>query len=550
MKNTLFYGDNLPILREYIADNSIDLVYLDPPFNSSRTYNVLFRYESGEESEAQITAFEDTWHWNMAAETTYNELVTAAPEGVSKMISALRGFIGPSQMMAYLVMMAARLSELHRVLKPTGSLYLHCDPVASHYLKIILDAIFGPENFRNEIVWKRTTTHSDAKTKFPDVSDTILYYAKTKAAPFQPQRTQYDPDYIARFYRHDDGDGRSLYTLSDMASPNPRPNMMYEWQGYPHPPLGWRYQRETMQRLHDDGRIYYPAHNDGTPDYSKRPRLKRYLNEQQGPTIGNIWTDINPISAHAKERLGYPTQKPLELLERIIQASSKPGDLILDPFCGCGTTVVAAEKLGRRWIGIDITHLSVALQKYRLEESFPGLKYTVVGEPTTVQAARQLAQEDRFQFQWWVLSLIRARPLGGVQNDKKGKKGLDRGIDGVIAFIDDTTNKAKRVLVQVKSGRISSRDIRDLRGTVEREKAAIGVFVSLEPPTREMNTEAVTAGFYHSPGWQTDYPKIQILTIEQLLRGTAAVDMPPTQITFKPAPRIKEPGPGQKSLFD
>jgi len=549
MDNTLFYGDNLVILRDYIQDETIDLIYLDPPFNSSRTYNVLFKYESGEDSEAQIAAFEDTWRWNASAQETYEEMVTQAPDRVGRTIAALYETIGPSQMLAYLVMMTARLVELHRVLKPTGSLYLHCDPTASHYLKIILDTIFGPENFRNEIIWKRTTTHSDAKTKFPDVSDTILYYAKTKAAAFHPQRTEYHPDYITKFYRHDDGDGRGLYTLDNMASPNPRPNMMYEWHGYPHPPLGWRYQRETMQGLHDDGRIYYPAHDDGSPDYSKRPRLKRYLNEQQGPAIGNVWTDINPISSHAKERLGYPTQKPLELLERIIAASSNPGDLVLDPFCGCGTSVAAAEKLGRRWIGIDITHLSIALQKYRLAEMFPNLQFKVIGEPTSTQAARQLAQDDRFQFEWWALSLVRARPIGGEAGSKKGKKGADKGIDGVISFIDDASGKPKRVIVQVKSGKVSSRDIRDLRGVLEREKAEIGLFVTLEEPSRDMTTEAVTAGYYDSPGWNEKYPRIQILTVAELLRGTTA-KLPPANITFKQAQRVKEKGAEQKRLFN
>lgn len=547
-ENTLFYGENLDILSQHIADESVDLVYLDPPFNSSRSYNVLFKDEGGKDSESQIIAFEDTWHWNHIAEQTYNDLVTNAAPHVSTMIEALRESIGTNQMMAYLVMMAARLVELHRVLKATGSLYLHCDPTASHYLKIVLDVIFGPKNFRNEIIWKRQTAHSDAKYKFADVADIILFYVKSKEAVFVPQYGAHDPTYIEKFYRFDDNDGRGPYSLDNMASPNPRPNMMYEWMGFPYPVKGWRYQKETMQRLHNEGRIWYPLRKDGSFDTSKRPRLKRYLNEQEGSIITNVWTDINPLHSADAERLGYPTQKPLSLLERIIQASSKPGDVVLDPFCGCGTAIAAAQKLDRKWIGIDITHLSIALQKYRLEAMFPGIKFRVKGEPADLGAARQLAQEDRYQFQWWALSLIRAKPLGGQEGSKEGKKGSDRGIDGVIAFIDDATGKAKRVLVQVKSGHVKSGDIRDLRGTVQREQAAIGIFITLEPPSRDMVTESVSAGFYHSDGWGQDYPRIQILTIDDLLHGRAQAKMPPQFGTFKQASRVQKTIANQQEL--
>ena len=545
MQNTLYYGDNLTILREYIPSASVDLVYLDPPFNSNRSYNVLFKQESGKDSEAQLQAFDDTWHWNHHAEETYHALVTHGAPAVNTMIGAMRQFIGENQMMAYLVMMAARLVELHRVLKPTGSLYLHCDPTASHYLKVVLDTIFGPLNFRNEITWKRTNTHNDATTKFPDVSDIVLYYTKTKDAPFNVQYTAHSDEYLAKFYRHDDGDGRGLYTLDNMASPNPRPNMMYVWHGFPYPPLGWRYQKETMQQLHDERRIYYPLNADGSYNTSKRPRLKRYLNEQNGPVISNVWSDIDPISAHAAERLGYPTQKPVALLERIVAASSNPGDVVLDPFCGCGTTIAAAQKLGRTWIGIDVTHLAIALQKYRLKAAF-GLDakkdYAVIGEPVDLASAVQLATEDRFQFQWWALSLIEAQPLGGEAGSKVGKKGADGGIDGVINFIDDSTGKPKKVLVQVKSGNVNAATVRDLRGVVEREKAAIGVLITLEPPSKPMNTEAASAGFYTSPGWNQTYPRLQILTVDGLLHGTQRLQMPPqsqTAVTFKQAQKEK-----------
>lgn len=271
------------------------------------------------------------------------------------------------------------------------------------------------------------------------------------------------------------------------------------------------------------------------------PRLKQYADELPGVSLQDMWTDIPPINAMAAERLGYPTQKPLALLERIIQASSNPDDVVLDPFCGCGTAVVAAQKLGRRWIGIDITHLAISLVRYRLEESFPGLAFQVVGEPQDLASARQLAAENRYQFQWWALSLVRARPVGGVAGSKKGKKGADRGIDGVINFIDDASGKAQRVLVQVKSGQVRSGDVRDLRGTIEREEAAMGLFITLEPATREMWTEATAAGFYHSPGWNQEYPRVQILTVQELLDGLH-VRMPPASGTFKQANRVREGG--------
>lgn len=543
-QNTLFYGDNLPILRDYIPTESVDLVYLDPPFNSQRTYNVLFKHESGKEAEAQLAAFEDTWHWNESAEATYHELVTQAPDNVGKMMAALRDFVGTNQMMAYLVMMAARLVELHRVLKPTGSLYLHCDPTASHYLKVILDTIFSPVNFQNEIVWKRTSAHSSAK-KYGPVHDVILFYSKSSSFVWIPQYEAFSESYLASHYRSKDENGRA-YTLSDLTASGTRRGLSGQpWRGFDPNDKGrhWMFPTSELDELDAAGRIYWPAKSGGWPRYI------RYLDEVKGVPIQDIWSDIDPINAQAAERLGYPTQKPLALLERIIQASSNPGDVVLDPFCGCGTTVAAAQKLGRRWIGIDITHLSIALQKYRLEEMFPEIKFQVIGEPQSLSDARQLAQDDRFQFQWWALSLIYARPYGGESGSKKGKKGADKGIDGVMTFIDDSSGQPKRILVQVKSGKVSSRDIRDLGGTLQRENAAMGIFLTLEEPTRDMKTEAVSAGYYHSPGWHQDYPRLQIITIEELLRGTR-VNMPPSHATFKQAQRVKDDGAIQKGLFD
>ena len=539
--NTLFYGDNLPILRDYIASESVDLVYLDPPFNSSRSYNVLFKEEGGQESQSQITAFDDTWHWGHQAEELYAELVTGINGTVGLMIGALRGAIGENQMMAYLVMMAARLVKLHRVLKPTGSLYLHCDPTASHYLKIILDAVFGYQRFLSEIIWQRTAVKGDVHRKYGAVHDVLLVYTKSDQYNFKSVFAQQDAEYLARFM-FDDNDGRGPYQSAPLDSPNPRPNLTYEYKGYKPPTKGWRVGRELMEQLDQQGRLIFPTAPNG------RIRRKVYLNDQQGPKVSDVWTDIPPLQGVSAERLGYPTQKPLALLERILLASSNPGDVVLDPFCGCGTTVAAAQKLGRRWIGIDITHLAIALQKYRLQEMFPGITFDVIGEPEDLGAAKQLAHDDKYQFQWWALSLIKARPLGGDAGSKQGKKGADQGVDGVITFIDDASSKPKRVIVQVKGGHITSQVIRDLRGTIEREQAAIGVLITLEPATKAMETEAVTAGFYESPGWGKSYPRMQILTIEQLLHG-AQVQMPPAYGTFKQAAKVKAgSGPEQPSL--
>jgi len=453
---------------------------------------------------------------------------------VSKMIGSLRDFIGANQMMAYLVMMAARLVELHRVLKPTGSLYLHCDPTASHYLKLTLDTIFGAQNFRNEIVWKRFNFHADAK-RFGRVTDRILFYSKGDEFVFDQLKVPFSEDYTESKFTHVDEDGRR-YRLDNLNPPGGR-GPVYEFHGVT---KAWRFTKANMLKLEAEGRIYTG---------SKNAQVKRYLDELEGQAVHELWDDISPINPQAIERLGYPTQKPLALLERIIAASSNEGDIVLDPFCGCGTAVAAAQKLNRKWIGIDVTHLSIALQKHRLKDMFdlkPGKDYQVIGEPEDVGSAEQLARDSRYQFQWWALSLVQARPLGGAEGSKQGKKGSDKGIDGVITFIDDPKEKPKRMLVQVKSGHVKSGDVRDLRGTVEREDAAMGAFITLEEPTSEMKKEAVTAGFYHSPLTKKDYPRIQILTVAELL-NEGDVKMPTVRATFKQAQREKSGGK-QKEL--
>ena len=553
-ENTLFYGDNLPILREYIPDESIDLVYLDPPFNSKRTYNVLFKQESGAESEAQIAAFADTWHWNQAAEDTYLHLTTEAPPHVSHMISALRGFItgsmsGGNQMMAYLVMMAARLVELHRVLKPTGSLYLHCDPTASHYLKIVLDTVFGPENFKNEISWKRSGRRSSISKIYRRAHDIVFFVTKSSKYTFNLVYEAHD-ETLLRKYNKVDEQGRRYQLVPLMGSGKVVSGETGKpWRGFDPNTRGkggmhWLTTHENLDKYDRQGLIAFPKKPGQTP------RLKYYLDQNKGVPISDFWDDIDLINSMGNESLGYPTQKPVALLERIIQASSNPGDLVLDPFCGCGTTIAAAQKLGRRWVGIDITYLSIALQKNRLNTAFPDAKYEVIGEPTTLHDAQQLAQENRYQFQWWALSLIKARPYGGDSTGKKGKKGADGGIDGLITFMDDHTGAVKRVIVQVKSGHVSRPMISELVGTINRESAAMGVFLTLEEPTAQMKQEAVTAGYYHSPGWNQDYPRIQILTVKDLLSGTARLQMPPPKPPFKQAQQVKEQDHIQKRLID
>ncbi len=407
---------------------------------------------------------------------------------------------------------------------------------------MILDTIFGAENFINEIVWKRSYGHGDSRRTLGRSHDIILFYAKTSSYILNRFYHEHDEDYIKSFFKHQDE--RGVYKLENLTSPSPRPNLTYPYKGYPPPAKGWRVSPEKMAELDADKRLHFPAKKDG------RIMRKVYLHELEGQPMTDIWADINPLSAHDRERLGYPTQKPVSLLERIVSASSNPGDVVLDPFCGCGTAIAAAQKLGRRWIGIDITHLSIALQKYRLKDMFPDAVFEVIGEPKDVGAARQLASDNRYQFQWWALSLVRAKPLGGSEGDRQGKKGTDKGIDGVINFIE-YGGKPQRVLVQVKSGGVKSGDIRDLVGTVDREKAAIGLFVTLEKPTSHMTTEAISAGYYESTFTGTKYPKIQILTIEDLLAGVEA-KIPTSATTFKQAERAKpqnEDDPKQPGLL-
>ncbi|MFN7211047.1 MAG: DNA methyltransferase, partial [Aggregatilineales bacterium] len=378
----------------------------------------------------------------------------------------------------------------------------------SHYLKIALDAIFGAKSFLTQIAWKRTSAHSDARRKPGNILDYILVYAKTDQYFWQPPTGKYDEKYLKRF-RRVDPDGRRWTDRPLTAKGLRGGGYEYEYRGCK---SLWRVPLARMRELDEQGLLYITSRGG--------IRLKHYLDEETGPELQNLWDDIPPINSQARERLGYPTQKPIKLLERIIEAASRPGDIVLDPFCGCGTTIIAAQQLGRRWIGIDITHLAVAMNKWRLADRFGSeARYRVIGEPRDLASARQLALENRYQFQYWAVSLIKARPLGASAGEKQGKKGADRGIDGTLDFFDDLSGTPKRAIVQVKSGKVKPSDVRDLRGVLEREGAVIGVFITLEPPSAQMSTEAAQAGTYYSQGWNKHYPRIQILSVEELLNG-------------------------------
>jgi len=540
MANHLYYGDNLAVLRDSIADDSVDLIYLDPPFNSNASYNLLFKGPSGNDSAAQIEAFDDTWHWGEESEAAFQQVRQSGNGAAAAMLNAMRSFLGDNDMMAYLAMMAVRLLELHRVLKPTGSLYLHCDPTASHYLKILLDAVFGARCFKNEIVWKRSDAHNDGKQgakQYGRVHDVILFYTASEKWEFNTQYAPLPERTINSWYRNVESETGRRFNKADLTAAKGGGDTSFEWKGV-RPPAGrfWAYSKENMEKMEREGRLVYSK--------TGRPYMKRYLDESRGVSLQSVWTDISMLrgiqsTGERSERLGYPTQKPVALLERIVSASSNPGDIVLDPFCGCGTTVHAAERLGRNWIGIDVTHLAIGLIEKRLRDAFPQVAFTTHGVPQDLAGARDLARRGRedknyyFEFEKWALSLIAAQP-GNL-----GKKGADRGIDGNIYF-----GKTARAIVSVKAGdNVSVAMIRDLRGVIERENAEIGIFLTLTPPKRTMTAEAAAAGQYQMDGFDP-VPRIQIVTIEDALDlRDRAVRLPARRDdAFKKAAREEDTG--------
>ena len=578
MRNTLYYGDNLQVMRDLIPDESVDLVYLDPPFNSNASYNVLFKERTGEESPAQIKAFTDTWEWTQETEWAFGMDIiqnSRVPAAVKEMISAFRRFVGQNSLMAYLVMMAPRLVELHRVLKPTGSLYLHCDPTAGHYLKILLDTIFGKSNFRNEIIWRRTGSHNQSR-RYGPIHDSLFFYSKSRDYGFNTVFRPVTKGHVESYFIKADDRGR-FWTNALTGAGTRNGESGQPWRGY-NPTLRGRHWavpgelarsvgisedvslQDRLEALYQAGYIDLPSNETGA-----MPTFRQYLQSSPGIPLQDIWAyqpytegvlfesdesideDVRWMPRQgAAERLGYQTQKPLGLLERIVQSSSIAGEVVLDPFCGCGTAVVAAEKLSRQWIGIDITHLAVAVMKNRLKKAFelePLKDYDVVGEPEDVGSARALWEQDTFQFQYWAVSLLEGQP------QEKPKRGPDKGIDGLLYFIDGPRRTPNKVVVQVKGGHVSSRDIRDLSGVLEREKAAIGLFITLEESTRDMRTEAASGGFFHSDLWDRDFPKIQIRTIREWFDGQW-FELPPRPPEYQPAQRVRRREGRQGRLDD
>jgi DNA modification methylase len=515
--NALFYGDNLPILRDQIDAESVDLVYLDPPFNSNANYNVLFKQSDGAPGSAQVHAFEDSWHWGPEAERTYHDLIHGGSTELADLAEALRTMLGTSDMLAYLVMMAPRLVELRRVLKPTGSLYLHCDPTSSHYLKMLLDAIFGPRNFRNEVIWKRTGAHGAAK-KFAPVHDVILLYGRGGTTVWNRQFHPYDESYLSTKYRFDDARGR--YRLITLQPPGRRNGATGQpWRGFDPDRKGmhWRFPPHRLDELDEEGVIVW-----GRPGTT--PQLKHYLDLEAGVPVQDVWTDLPPVNSRAAERIGYPTQKPVALLERIIRASSNPGDLVLDPFCGCGTTVDAAQRLDRNWIGIDISYLAIDIIDKRLRKVYGdsvAATYEIKGSPHDIEGARALAVRDKFEFERWAVSLVDAQP--------NSKQVGDRGIDGVARFATGPKTY-RRILVSVKGGANNPGFVRDLAGTVSANRAAMGIMVTLNPPTKGMLEAAASAGVYRHVNGRT-YPRVQIMAVADLLGGRTP-DRPSTLMPY------------------
>lgn len=512
--NRLFYGDNLPVLREHIASESVDLVYLDPPFNSNRSYSVIFgeRVTEDADANAQIQAFDDTWHWTPETDRLYRDILVNAPEKVADALQAFRLLLGESDASAYLVMMAPRLVELHRVLKSTGSLYLHCDATMSHYLKVLLDAIFGAAQYRNEIIWKRATgvkgNAGQGARHYGRSTDSILYYAKTKQAPYHQQYGAYTQENIEKQFKYiETGTGRR-YSLDPIDGPGgaAKGNAYYELmgvKGY------WRYSRENMDKLVAEGRIVQTKPGN-------KPRRKKYLDEGRGVSVSNLWNDIPNLQASSAEALGYPTQKPLALLERIIQTSTDPGDVVLDPFCGCGTAVDAAQKLGRSWVGIDITYISIDLIIKRLQATFGQSvmnQVDVDGIPYDMQSAQRLFEKSPFDFERWAVSMLHAQP-----NEKQVG---DKGIDGVRRFIIDNQHVGK-VLVSVKGGKsVLPTFVRDLAGTVHHaHDAQLGVLITLNDTLTRGAQEVIdTSGVWTHPANGQDFPVLQHISVRDLMAG-------------------------------
>jgi DNA modification methylase len=469
MAGTLYYGDNLDVLRRHVADSSVDLAYLDPPFQSGRDYGVLYGPRAGEQDErARAEAFKDTWSWGPQAEAWLEE-AEGAGQALAETLRALRSILGPSALMAYLAMMAPRLVELRRVLKQSASLYLHCDPTASHYLKVLLDGVFGPACFRNEVIWRYRRWPAKAR-RFQRMHDVLLFYTASPSSA-HTFNTLFGYEKLAESTLKTFGTKKQR---ADFSSGHRKPGVEdAETQG---PPLSDFWETSELAA-------------DGMP-------------------LSDSW-EVGVIAAIGRERTGFPTQKPEALLERVIRASSNEGDVVLDPFCGCGTTVAVAERLQRRWIGIDATHLAINIM--RSSDRFKGVDLEVRGEPVDLEQAGRLAKTDPNQFQWWILGRVGARPALRA-------KSREAGFDGEL-FFSDAPQPAprKRVLISVHSGPPPATSIRALRGALSSEGAELGVVLSLHEPTQAIVDEAAQAGRYESP--HGSHPRIQIVTAKRIFAG-------------------------------
>lgn len=541
--NKLYYGDNLEIMRR-MPKYCVDLVYLDPPFSSKKNYNIMYKTMTGLPVPEQVEAFCDTWVLDAEKMKTAKELPILLKEyGVDEYyrdfwriwVNALR-YTQP-HLLAYLIYMVERLVHLKVILKPTGSIYLHCDPTASHYIKVMMDGIFGHGNFRNEIIWKRTFAHGSAN-RWGDIHDTLLFYSISDSHTWNRTEQALDPDYIIDKYRFEDGHGR--YQEIVLTGPGTtKGDSGKPWGGYDPTAAGrhWAVPRralkalrgkgietpekiqDQLELLHQRGYIRIPTRRDGT---TGAPRYKLYLTS--GQPIQDMILDIPPINSQAKERLGYPTQKPIALLNRIIRASSNKGDVIFDPFCGCGTTVYAAHEAGRNWIGCDVAILPIKLIKRILEERYrlaEGKHFEIDGIPFSVEQAQHLFKRDPFQFQHWFVERVGGFPML--------RKVADRGIDGRIYF--ETKDTLLEMVLSVKGGMIRPSDIRDLRGVLERESnAAMAGFLSLKAPTKAMLAEAAQAGMFEYMG--VSYERLQFLTVANVLEEKKEFHTP-TRIGMK-----------------
>jgi DNA modification methylase len=532
----LFFGDNLDILKEHVDDESVDLIYLDPPFNSNSDYNLLFRSSDGIAAGAQALAFEDTWRWGPAAEEAFRKIVQhgGAP---AKLVGSLRHWMQESDVMAYLVMMTVRLLELHRVLKPTGSLYLHCDPAASHYLKMMLDAIFGPTAFKSEIVWKRTNARG-TRGKWPAVHDILLFYTKSDKFYFVAQEGAGDAQRVPHTLITG-LDGRKYQTY-ELTGPGRRNgDSGKEWRGFDPSRFNrhWGVQEAERDVLDLQGLIHFPS-NGGFP---RRRAAEPFDPANRLVNVGDVWSDIDRLNQTAKERLGYPTQKPLALLERVISASSAAGDIVLDPFCGCGTTVHAAEKLGRGWIGIDVTNYAVKLISERLAASFDDLAIEIDGRPQDFADAVALAERNKYQFQWWACDVI------GAQRYRDRRKGPDGGVDGEILFLNGPRGVG-RIIVSVKGGKtLGVEAVRELRAVVDQQGADLGVLVSLADPSRDAINAALSAGVVRTV--HGEFPKLQLAPMRELFEGRRPrLPIPAPVALLRPPKRAQGKASNQKQF--